>query len=106
MYKQLLTEVEMKSLKTGKQIEDKTEEHPKSLNFLLKILGLMVLFYGAYLCSVEVFGPASRRLCNFSFVLYHTACVLAGCSMAILMELTHSPREINMVEDAINWNQF
>lgn len=102
----MLTEDEIKSLKTGKKLEDETKEHPKSISFLLKILLLMVMFYCAYLCSVEVFGPASRRLCNFSFVLYHTACVLAGCSMAVVMELTHSPREINMVEDAINWNQF
>jgi hypothetical protein len=65
---------------------------------------MAVMFYGAYLCSCEVFAPASRRLCNLSFVLYHTACVLAGTAMAVFMELTHEPRQINMVEDAINWN--
>lgn len=70
------------------------------------MLSLMALFYGAYLCSCEVFGPASRRLCNFSFVLYHAACVCAGCSMAMFNEMTHQPRQINMVEDAINWNQL
>jgi len=45
------------------------------------------MFYAAYLTSVEVFAPASRRLCNLAFVLYHTACVLAGCAMGAFMDL-------------------
>ena len=39
-------------------------------------------------------------------MLFHAACVLAGCAVAIVMALTNSPRQINMVEDAINWNQL
>lgn len=64
------------------------------------------VFYGAYLSSVEVFAPASRRLCNLAFVLYHAACVLAGCATGLLMSLMHGHRQVNMVEEAVAWNQL
>ena len=73
---------------------------------LAKVFGLCGLFYCAYLVSYEVFSPPSRRLCNMTFVLYHTASVLAGQLMGILMDLIHESRQTNMVEDAINYNQF
>ena len=72
--------------------------------FLGKICALSGLFYIAYLLSVEVFGEPSRRLCNMAFVLYHAACVLAGCAMGALMEVVSGGREENLVEEAVSWN--
>ena len=103
IYKQLLTAVQIKQLQRGKQISC---DNKHNWRFLIQLLMLALLFYGGYLCSCDVFAPASRRLCNLSFVLFHCACVLAGCSMAVFTELTHSKRQTNMVEDAITWNQL
>ena len=69
-------------------------------------MGLTLVFYGAYLLSCEVFEPASRRLCNLAFVLYHAACVLAGCATGLVMSLLHGDRQINLVEEAVSWNQL
>lgn len=62
------------------------------------------MFYFSYLLSSEVFAPASRRLCNMAFVMYHTACVLAGCLMGAFMEVMSVERQINLTEDAVNYN--
>lgn len=59
------------------------------------------------MASVEVFAPASRRLCNLGFVLYNGACMMAGCATSLLMSLLlQGDKQVNMVEDAINWNQL
>jgi hypothetical protein len=93
LYKEILTKEDIKELKSNKPIEvspQRDHQLQRDWKVLGKVLLLCILFYGAYIVSSEVFSPPSRRLCNMSFVLYHAACVLAGTSMCILMDLIHS----------------
>jgi hypothetical protein len=104
MYKQLLSPEELKCLRSGKIVETKPQNN--DWLFLFKVIVMIGVFYLSFLISVEVFGEPSRRLCNMAFVLYHSACVLAGCAMGILMDILSSNREVNLVEDAVNYNQL
>jgi len=107
LYKSTLSGEEIKLLKAGKPIEQNVnsiDQRRKDWFVFFKVSGITFLFYCAYLVSQEVFAPPSRRLCNMAFVLYHTAAGLAGVSMSMLMDLTNGPRQINTVEDAVNYN--
>lgn len=83
MYKSLLTPDQIKQLRASKNIEIKPQNECR---FIGKVILLALVFYVAYFLSCEAFMPASRRLCNLSFVLYHAACVLAGCAMGAVMD--------------------
>lgn len=89
MFKQILTSEQLKLLRQRKEIQVEYDGY-KGWKLFYKLSFMTVVFYGAYLLSADVFAPASRRLCNLAFVLYHAACVLAGCAAALLTVLLNS----------------
>jgi drug/metabolite transporter (DMT)-like permease len=105
----LLDATVIKQLSTQKACDN---EHVRSEDKQPKVVRCLVVmsisFYGCYLVGTGVTGEASRRLCNLSFVLYHTACVLAGLAMGALMDSLLAPgmRQENLVEAAVNYNQL
>ena len=100
-----MTPTQIKGLESGHKI-DTHISGANDLKLLLHIALLGVLFYLSFLFACEVFDGPSRRLCNLSFCLYHCAAVMCGMSVCVIMDLTLVERQVNMLEDAINWNQL
>jgi|688.fasta_scaffold573544_1 hypothetical protein len=104
MYENMVSESDMKMLITGKHESSETNWLQRDWNLLFKTLLLSSLFYGAYLVSCEIFDPPSRRLCNFSFVMYHCSAVLAGMATGMVQELLLKQKQTNILEDVISYN--
>ena len=63
-----------------------------------------MLFWSALYLSEDVFGVASRRLCNLSYVIWQVCLNLTDLILFFLSDRVMPRYENNCVIEAINYN--
>ncbi|TNV73141.1 hypothetical protein FGO68_gene4849 [Halteria grandinella] len=90
------------------QSEEEREmtQRDREVRLFNKMIGLCMMFWGAFFLSEDVFDKSSRRLCNMAYVIWMVCLNLTDLLLFYFTDRIMPRYETNLVIEAINYNQL